>query len=140
MCFSTFLAQPLQCMDTLSITILGFNWKAKVWFPATTSFNLSNWLLSLAINGLLSNSSWVSKVFMQKQELEQEERLKQSSTLPKLSFPILNYKSTSFHPLRQIWNLTESTSPHKKLTIFPPKLPNQPTNSVMWSPRFQGKL
>jgi len=91
-CFSIFLAQPLQCMDTLSITILGFNWKAKVWFPETTSFNLSNWLLSLAINGLLSNSSWVSAEFMQKQELEQEVIQKQSNTLPKLSFPIINYK------------------------------------------------
>lgn len=29
---------------------------------------------------------------MQKQELEQEERQKQSNTLPKLSFPIFNYK------------------------------------------------
>lgn len=89
-CFSTFLAQPWQCIETRSTTILGFNWKARVWLPPTTSFNLSSWdfLWSESlINGFFSSNSSLSRVFMQKQE-HPVETLKQSNTLPKLSFPI----------------------------------------------------
>lgn len=79
------------------ILTLGFNWKANVCFPATTSFNLSNWLFSLVMSGFCSNSSWCSTEFMQKQELDPEERQRLSSILPRLSLPI------SHHHKTQIW-------------------------------------
>jgi len=72
---------------------LGFNWKAKVCFPSTTSLSLSLRSLPLSIKGLLSNSSSSSNSMelTQKHVFEQEERQNLSNTQPSLPISTFHY-------------------------------------------------